>query len=71
MSIGLPGRGLAFDGQIVRDLPASALDALATTNDANASAPFAARQDTYYPMGSVVVGTMSLELRVAPRSRIR
>ena len=71
VSIALPGRGLAFEGQIARDLPGSALDALATMNDPNASAPFAGRQDTFHPMGAVVLGTMSLELRVAPRSRIR
>lgn len=70
-SITLPGRGLAFEGHVARELPGSTLDALATTSDGSASAPFAARQDTFHPMGAVVVGTMSLELRVAPRSRIR
>lgn len=64
--VDLPGRSLAFPGAVAADLPPSAIDALSLARSSEGSSPFAVQSVAYHPMGGVVVGSTSVELRVAP-----
>jgi hypothetical protein len=69
VTIGRKGRGLSLSGQLVRNLPGSALDALATTRDTTRSAAFALEQHLTVPLGTVLSGhtKLSLAIRKEPR----
>ncbi len=67
----LPGRSMAFPGHVAADLPGSAIDALALARTGVGSQPFAVQSASFFPMGAVVVGTASVELRVAAQRHSR
>jgi len=62
-------RGLSLAGHVVKDLPGSALNALATTHDTARSASFAMEQRIVLPLGRVVVGHANLGLDVRKEKR--
>jgi hypothetical protein len=68
VSTKLPAQGLKLRGQVVRGLPASALDSLQLTGDSHRAVPFATQTRTEVPLGHVVDGSarVSLEVRTEP-----
>lgn len=70
-SIDLPGRSLAFPMHVAEDLPGSAIDALALSRSGLGSQPFAVQAVSYFPMGAVVTGAASVELRIAAQRHSR
>lgn len=69
VSIGRKGRGLSLSGHVVRNLPGSALDALATARDTKRSASFVTERHLAFPLGRVVVGQTKLALSVRKQAR--
>ncbi|MET0342302.1 MAG: SpoIVB peptidase S55 domain-containing protein [Polyangiales bacterium] len=63
------GRGLSLAGQVVRNLPGSALDALAATRDTTRSATFTQQRHLVLPLGSVLVGSAKLGLTIRKERR--
>jgi len=66
VTVDLPGRSLAFPGTLAEDLPPSAIDALMLARATEGSSPYAVQSVSYVPMGAVIAGSTSVELRVAP-----
>ena len=65
VSTRLPGsRGLRMAGHVVRGLPASALDALQQTGDADRARPFVTHRRAEVPMDVVLSGGARVELSV-------
>jgi len=62
-------RGLSLSGHVVRDLPGSALDALATSHDTTKSASFAMEQRVTLPFGRIITGSAKLGLDVRKEAR--
>jgi hypothetical protein len=62
-------RGLSLSGHVVRDLPGSALDALATSHDTAKTASFAMEQRVTLPFGRVITGSAKLGLDVRREKR--
>ncbi|MEY4513402.1 MAG: hypothetical protein RLZZ450_5524, partial [Pseudomonadota bacterium] len=62
-------RGLSLSGHVVRDLPGSALDALATSHDTTKTAAFAMEQRITVPFGGVITGSAKLGLDVRREKR--
>jgi hypothetical protein len=67
----MPTRGLQFEGHVVRDLPASALDALQLVNDSGRGRPFITYDRQAVDIGEVLSGSARLRLSVreTPRDR--
>ncbi|MDB4974703.1 MAG: hypothetical protein JWN48_3044 [Myxococcaceae bacterium] len=62
-------RGLSLAGHVVQNLPASALDALATSHDTTKSASFAMERRLVWPLGRVLIGSAKLGLDVRREKR--
>ena len=62
-------RGVSLGGQLLRDLPGSALDALATTQDTARTASFAMERRLLIPLGRVVIGRAKLGIDVRKEKR--
>jgi hypothetical protein len=62
-------RGLSLSGHVVRDLPGSALDSLATSHDTTKSASFAMEQRVTYPFGRILTGSAKLALDIRKEKR--
>lgn len=62
-------RGLSLAGHVVRDLPGSALDALATSHDTTKTAAFAMEQRVVVPFGGLITGSAKLGLDVRRERR--
>ncbi|MDB4986267.1 MAG: hypothetical protein JWN04_1445 [Myxococcaceae bacterium] len=62
-------RGLSLSGHVVQDLPASALDALASSHDTTRTASFAMERRHVWPLGRVLVGSAKLGLDVRKEKR--
>ncbi len=58
------GRGLSLLGQVVRNLPGSALDTLSPAHDTGRGAAFATQTRLAIPMGRVMTGSAKLTLTV-------
>ena len=69
VTIGRKGRGLSLAGQVVQNLPGSALDALATTRDTTRNAAFQLEQHLAVPFGHVLSGHTKLSLAVRKETR--
>lgn len=71
VSLKMPSRGLRFQGHVVRDLPASALDTLLFVNDTDRGAPFVTYDRQLVDVGEVLTGSATLRVRVreTPRER--
>jgi hypothetical protein len=63
------GRGLSLPGHVLRDLPGSALDALATTQDTSRSESFASERRLVVPLGRVIAGRAKLSVAVRKEKR--
>lgn len=69
ISIVRKGRGVSLSGHVVRNLPGSALDTLATARDTKRSTTFTTERHLALPLGRVVVGTAKLGLSVRKQPR--
>jgi hypothetical protein len=66
ISTKLPNQGLSLRGQVVRGLPASALDTLQLSGDSRRPVPFATQTRSELPLGHVVDGSARVNLEVRP-----
>ncbi len=64
LSLQRKSRGMSLAGFVVRDLPGSMLDSLATGNDTARTPVFVAHERTTLPMGRVIAGQAKLSLTV-------
>lgn len=63
-SLKMPSRGMRFRGHVTRSLPRSALDSLARVSGTGPSRPFSTYLRTPVPVGRIVLGSTTLNLRV-------
>jgi hypothetical protein len=66
VSTKLPSQGLSLRGQVVRGLPASALDSLQLAGDSSRPVPFATQLRSELPLGLIVDGSARVSLEVRP-----
>lgn len=71
VSLKMPSRGLRFRGQVVRDLPPSALDALQLTSEGGLIRPFVTYDRQVVDVGEVLSGDARLRLQVRETPRRR
>jgi hypothetical protein len=64
VSAKLPSQGIKLRGQIVRDLPGSALDSFQPVNEADRGSLFPTYQRIERPLGAAVTGSVKLKLNV-------
>jgi hypothetical protein len=64
VSAKLPSQGVKLRGQIVNDLPGSALDSFQPVNEADRGSLFSTYQRTERPLGAAVTGSVKLKLNV-------
>jgi hypothetical protein len=64
VSVQRKGRGMSVGGHVLRNLPGSALDALATLNDTSRGPAFATQSRIVIPMDHVMVGRAKLSLDI-------
>lgn len=64
LSLQRKSRGMSLAGFVVRDLPGSMLDSLATGNDTARTPIFVTQERTTIPMGRVITGQAKLSLAV-------
>jgi SpoIVB peptidase S55 len=64
VSTRMPSRGVRMAGHVVSSVPASVLDALQTTSDADRARPFVTHRRIAIPMPSVLTGGARVELEV-------
>ena len=62
-------RGLRFQGHMVRDLPASALDSLQLVNDTDGGTPFVTHDRRQVDIGEVLHGKATIRLTVREQAR--
>ncbi len=70
-SVKVPSQGLRFRGQVVENLPGSALAALQPQNDTRRGVTFTTYDRNVLPLGSVVQGSAVLKLKVREEARGR
>jgi len=69
LSVQRKSRGMTLAGHVVRNLPGSLLDSLATSNDSARTPLFVTQERTVLPMGHVIVGQAKLSLSVRKEKR--